>query len=529
MTKPSEQQIAPAQAELVSASLVEKDLSVSWDTIGSEYNWYRVESYCTPVECELMGVNSDRCPSMTVVSTVAARNLEDLCATLTSPSLNPPMRAKILSVQSYSRSLLKQNNSPDQCNVLEELEFCQIPECQDFCVDTGSSFVNSRNLADQESPPKPGFWDTRTSAVRRKVFNHPPRVSESKPSLDNSLFSLEGESFSYEGSGGVETSGSSYVTSPFWSFIGSGSAYVFGSLFMSFEHESEGSASISGSALDLRASFVYLPSGSVMVFGSACCASPSYEYVGSGGIHLHGSVESPVVDMGVFVVQMEAGAFAFDLGYEYTESSSLSPLSISDFTVSACGCQLIGPIVFLRHNLQKSEFFSEFLSSGGLSFPQLMSMRYREDDSSWRFLERMSGKAIDLAVSSTLQCLSDVWRLDFGVDDGVKRTRIILDMPFDMICTQNMKSTSMLFYFSSFVSEVGSGERIPATNPVRSRSLQVYGKVDSFVDGIFVPETVYYDGLGIFADSYWSYAPLELEINPPSRRGTKTVDLSWVI
>jgi hypothetical protein len=87
----------------------------------------------------------------------------------------------------------------------------------------------------------------------------------------------------------------------------------------------------------------------------------------------------------------------------------------------------------------------------------------------------------------------------------------------------------MIFYFSSFVSQVGSGERIPATNPVRSKSLKVYGKVDSFVDGVFVPETVYYDGLGIFADSYWSYAPFELEINPPSRRGTKTVDLSWVI
>lgn len=532
MTKSKHHPQVDYSVDIKASSLVEKDLIVSWDTIGSEYDWYRVESICTPVNCELMGVDSDRCPSMTVVSTVVAQNLEELCTSLAFPKLNAPMSAKVLSVQRYSRSYLKQNNSPDQCNVLEDVEFCQIPECQDFCVEISSSFTApeiwlDHSMVDQE--PNRGFWNKGAFPIAKKKFpivpDH-PSVQKEEPEF---VSALDGESFLFEGSGSIGLSGFSYTISPFWSFNGSGTVQAGGSLFISFEYEAQGFASLSGSASDLTIGIDLDTSGSVVVSGSSCCVSPSYNLVASGGLHISGSSEEPLLDMGIFEVQFEASAAAFDMGYEYMESAESSPLSISDFTVSACGCQSIGPIMLLRHNLLRSEFFHRFVSSENISFPDQIPMRYREQDNSWTFYQYMSGRQGTLAISSSFACLSDSWRLDFGADSGLKRTRIVIDIPFDIVCSGVLRPLPMLFYFSSFSSEIGSGERIPAVNPIRKKSLTVYGRMDSFVDGIFVPETVYYDELGMFSDPYWSYAPFELRINPPSRSGTKTIDLTWVI
>lgn len=531
MTKSTEDPQGDEPAHIVAYSLVEKDLTVSWDTVGSEYDWYRVESVCTPVECISMGVESDKCPSMTVVSTVVARNLEELCESLAFPKINAPMSAKILSVQRYSRSYLKQNNQPDQCNVLEDVEFCQIPECQDFCIDTSSSLIGPQAwlghlIHDQE--PRRGFWrNGGYPAANLRPKKATVNNGASKKAV-GFFSSLESESFLYEGHGSVGLSGFSYVVSPFWSFEGSGSIRASGSLFLSFEHESQGSVHLSGSASDLKMSIELLGSGSIVVFGHSRSASPSYNLSASGGFYLYGSAKSPML-AGVFDVRFEASVSAFDMGYEYLDDLRPSPISISDFTVSACGCQSIGPIVLLRHNLQRSEIFHRFVSSENISFPDQMPMRYREEDNSWRFYQSMTGRSGSLSVSSSLACSTDSWRLDFGVNDELKRTRISLDMPFDMVCSGVMNPLSMIFYFSSFSSEDGSGQRIPAVNPVKSKSIRVYGKVDSFVDGVFVPETVYYDEVGLFSDSYWSYAPFELRINPPANKLTKTVKLDWVI
>jgi len=532
MTKSIKSPQIDRSSDAFAMSLVEKDLSVSWDTVGSEYDWYRVESICTPVECISMGVESDKCPSMTVVSTVVAQNLEELCVSLSEPKVNSPMSAKVLSVQKYSRSYLKQNNQPDQCNILEDVEFCQIPECQEFCVETSSSFVfdkiwSNHLIHDQE--PKRGFWRRGGYPKPRhgRKDNLPKKTVLREP--DGELKSLDGDSLFYEGYGSVIFSGASYLVSPSWSFLGSGSLQASGSMFLSFDYESQGYMSFLGYASDLKMSASFSTSGTILFSGSACCVSPSYNFLSSGSLVLSGSGQSPAIDMGVFTAACEVSATAFDMGYEYIDGFQSSPLSISDFTVSSCGCQEIAPILLLRHNLQKSTFFHRFVSSENIQFPEQIPMRYRKEDDSWRFYERMSGRDGTLSVSSSFSCLSDSWRIDFGLDDDLKRTRITLDIPFDIICSGVMRSFSMLFYFSSFSSESGYGERIPAVNPIKSKSITVYGKVDSFVDGVFVPETVYYDHMGIFSDSFWSYAPFELRMNPPSKKLTKTIYLSRII
>ena len=531
----SEKSIPQSQGEypILASSLVEKDLSLSWDTIGAEYSWYRVESYCTPVDCESMGVDSNKCPSMTIVSTVVAQNLADLCESMSSPKVNPPMAAKILSVRRYSRSFIKQNNTPDQCNVLEDLDFCQIPECQEFCLDEGTNLLGEQDWPTKYSSKSlkfdGGFWERRASLPRPR--KNESIVARSEDELGDPVGSLylEGDSFNFDGSGGVGFYGASFVVSPVWLFEGSGAVSVYGSLFIHFDHDPSGGVSLLGSHLDLRTRFDYESHGFVAVHGSSSNASPSFVFSSGGSIQVSGSALSPTLDMGTFTIRGRADAFAFDMGYEYIEDLNSLPLSISDFSVSACGCQAIGPNLVLRHNLQRSSEFDRFLSSGGLSLPSLTPMRYRSGDSSWRFVERIYGRSSEWVLAASFECMSDTWRFDFSVGGNDKRTRIVLDIPSDIVCYENMRPISMAIYFASFSSNIGAGERIPATTPVRSNSLKVYGKLDPFVNGIFVPGALYYDGLGLFADSYWSYAPLELDINPPSKSGASLVDLSWVI
>jgi len=115
--------------------LAEKEISFEWNTGEGEYYWYRVEGECGKINCENSGVDSSQCNQMTFVTVVSARNVSEVCDALNSPRINPPVNLRVAFIKKYSRPVLKGSVPDDQCNTLEEQEFCHIPECLDYCID----------------------------------------------------------------------------------------------------------------------------------------------------------------------------------------------------------------------------------------------------------------------------------------------------------------------------------------------------------------------------------------------------------
>jgi hypothetical protein len=66
---------------------------------------------------------------------VPAKNIAGLCDQLQSPAINPPVNMRISSIKRYSRPVTKSISNPDQCNILEEKDFCHVPECSFYCID----------------------------------------------------------------------------------------------------------------------------------------------------------------------------------------------------------------------------------------------------------------------------------------------------------------------------------------------------------------------------------------------------------
>lgn len=118
---------------------LEVDLTTSWNIGENAYYWYRIESECGSVTCDEFGIEHRDCKKMTLVTTVSARSVAELCQIISNPRTNAPVTTRISSIKRYGRPMFRDQIQPEQCNTLEEVEFCHIPECLDYCVDPSPS------------------------------------------------------------------------------------------------------------------------------------------------------------------------------------------------------------------------------------------------------------------------------------------------------------------------------------------------------------------------------------------------------
>lgn len=535
-----------ADPPLSSMAAVEAELPVSWNAGAGPFYWYRVEGVCEEPTCENMGIGYD-CPRMTVITTVAARSLTELCEILATPRVNAPLITKIHTVMRYGRPVFKRDIQTGECNTLQELEFCQVPECLDYCPATPAGYMPLAvpriapvfptilsPLSDYDFGVEQfGFPMLLESGEEFIMESGDPMLGEMPAPVPPSpgIF-ISGSAevhctfFAHDSFGSLSLGGSAYFVSPRGTFQGSGGVEISGSVRIVSKATASGGMSVSGSALrSVRIPFS--ASGGISLSGSSENVSPSHSYDGSGSVVLGGSASTTFSSLGGFSATAEATATAFGFGYEYVESAAASTLTISDFSVSACGCANVAPTIPLRHNLLMSDAFSGFLSAGGISYPETVTLRYRPSDSSWNSVELLNGRNSSWAVSMSFACQSESWRLSLGLTDGSKKTSLILDIPADLLCGGGFVSTSVAAYFSQY-SVGASGDGIDVVDPARKRAVPISGGVEAFVDGVFVPQTVYYDGLGLFKGMFWDSSPLEVDLNLVARNKSTLMETSWV-
>lgn len=380
---------------------LEVDLQTSWNAGEGVYHWYRVEGECGPVTCDRINVRHGDCGRMTFVTMISARSLDELCDAMSNPRFNAPVDLKVTKIHRHSRPVFKNQAEPDQCNELQQVEFCHIPECMKFCEErpSGSSLLNSVLEAAESAPAQ-------------------------EPEVD---------------------------------------------------------------------------------------------------------VSAAAHDDGVLIAGASMSAEAFGLGYEYDSEASLPVVEPPAEVIAICGCSNAGLSISARHSLNRSAALARFLGSNGLSLPESLDLLYKSAESSWSHMSHLRGPNEYWTLLLEVACQTDLWRVSLCVRSGSSRTRLVVDVPAEIACRSAGPSGRMECYFDRTAQEVGSGRRIQVVSPPRAERFSAASAAEIYFEGIFVPHTVYYDELGIFADAFWDYSPLEISLNTVARNTSAVISLDGII
>lgn len=556
--------------------VLEKEIDFQWNVGEGEYYWYRVEGECGKVNCENSGIDADQCNNVTFVTVVSARNVSEVCEILKSPRLNPPVNLRIAFIRRFSRPVLKGSVPDDLCNTLQDQEFCQIPECLDYCIDEevvvpsymsmlSIDFLEFRDMSG-------GFFIRGSSETNRNRRYDPlfPLTSVSGSSLcgfglhpdSSGLMTFSGSSpiaissVVADCTGSMSFSGISRATSPSYNYSSSGSIQFSGSSFirvalefdlaqqsMGIESEygmeiaTEGDELIysdsdrvlylSGSA-ESRMSIGFFPSSMIEMGGMAGdYVSPGYFYRPAGGSSLLGEADRNFDGLGTLVVNSSMEMSCLDFSSDFNDLSYASRLTISDATVAPpCGCGPLGLSLTARHNLFGSSALNNFFRKNNKILPSSISMKYRSSDVSWQSNSHFSGANESFSILFSLACLSDVWRFTFSARKQSTRlslqSKFIVDIPSAYVCSDGRISTRI---------SLGVGSPAVVGIPVVSPPHTSFGNISQtsvVVDGLIFDYVVYYDEIGLFKDSYWTKTPFEVYIEPLSDVEMPLADLKSI-
>jgi hypothetical protein len=547
---------------------VEKTLESSWNTGEGEYYWYRVQGVCGSITCDDHGVSYDECEKMTFFTVVPARNIAGLCDQLQSPTINPPVNMRISSIKRYSRPVIKTFSNSDQCNILEEKDFCHVPECSSYCIDEYIAIEAGMDMSVVDSIYQVNMsggllirGNVQTDRYRFYEPEYPIIVFGGGSSLskDINFYSSGGLFLSggvyeriltyyefYSSSGGPLIGGSSTFATPRRStYVPIGGISFAGTVGFKAGVVPVGGFAISGSYLDSLYKVSFNPSGSIIISGTLFNhLSPGYFYTPRGGINVY--LESDSAEgfrrFGFQSLGIVPSLFSFNMGAsdfssELNELSYNTTLTISDQTISpSCGCGPLALSLNLSHNLSNSTAISNFIKRNGLNFPSNVSLRYRSGDSSWRSVLHFAGRGSDgffmeyWTIIFEFACGSDAWRFSFSTtvrnelrNEG--RTNFAIEIPVSEICTEG-RSTNIKLNINSGQFEPSTGKKFLATDKLsRQTTTKISRSVDCYVNGILNDYVVYYDNLDLFKNSYWNNIPLDITINPADTTQMPTVNL----
>ena len=522
---------------------VVKDLTSSWNTGAGDYYWYRIQGKCGKVTCDTHGVQTtDECKNMTFLTVVAARSLDEVCDILTNPTINPPANVRITSISKYSRPLEKSEKS-DECNVLEdEGDFCQIPECLEYCIDENTTEKIKLSMvvyeAVYERRMNGGLFVTGNAESNRFKYYTPefPLInitgssgfftksnfdSECSVSLSG-LAKIECNKRVFSSSGFVNLGGHPRIVSPVWSYSSLSSLYVSGSAKISRKQSFSGGFDISGACSYLLRPRISMQGGFELGGQIQDYRSPTYFYDCSGGLEVIGNAGLNFENIGLILFESNADMFASDISLDSEELRYSNTLTISQSTISpSCGCGPVGLSLSAGNNIQNSTLFADFLKSNSISYGNF-KMNYKESEKGWKSAQNFYGKnGEEWRFFHSLSCQDEFWKFSFSVkrkrrDINELQTKFIIDIPASVICDDNNISTNISLDIKSGQFRVSSGKQILVVSPETARPTtpDFIRGVDVSIDGIMNDYRVYYDDIGLFGNSYWNSYPFEVQINP---------------
>jgi hypothetical protein len=548
--------------------------------------------------------------NLQLLTAVVARDLEEVCSVLKSPKFGPRVDFQILSIKKYKEPITGGGINTE----LIDQEFCNVPECLEFCIDL--DFALETSLSQGKGPYRPFIFEMTAVMNMRNV--------ESTIQL-NITGSAQVLYLWYTSQGYKEISGSSLVVSPnyeynsylnlnisnelifsinpiissgyiilggitsdvvtpkryyepklnlipsslfeiryqqkydSYAFLSVGGGAIF-NIYSKFEYESEGQISLLGGYYQIINSYwQYQSDGFIDILNSNSQVISAYRaYVAQGSMTLSGnsnkigrclelsgnSIEISG-DSDVFITSafdfsgsIELGGISGDVvspnqrfesngdsllidggsDYNFTNIGLLvayanfysnysnasidnidyldgeSNLSITEGSVSTCGCLGLGLSITLNNNLAFAGVLSEFLLNNSLTIDSNLVLGYRKNTNSWFGSQNLKGKSNDNKDA--------FWQLIFEL----ACTNIIDNQVFDdyylkfSFIANYQKGTNR--YKTNFVININAND-ICADNGQLSTNIILNTNTSSvFVDGVDTTHSLY-DGVGLFTNDYW--------------------------
>jgi hypothetical protein len=309
-----------------------QDFSFFWDTGELRVLWYRIIGKGRDTQCPV--VSDDVCCQKYIMN-LHARTLSELCEKIKARKWKWP----IDSIEVFSRPARSVDVAEDEanginhdCNTLTPVEFCNIPECFDFCVDI-DAFESI------------GF----DMIVSRQKF------------------------FSYEAEGQVFISGNGLYESDTGVFF----------------DEGDGGILAAGDAEDTTASlgpghFNYTPQGQVTIGGTIDVVSSAYDYEASGAVFIFGTAGTSFSDKGRSETIMGVDMSLVDVEVFFTNDVDNQDLVVEETFVTRCDCAEISTEIDLGHNFAQNNVFAQFLVRNGLTIESPIGMRYNSVNNMWQ-------------------------------------------------------------------------------------------------------------------------------------------------
>jgi hypothetical protein len=225
-------------------------------------------------------------------------------------------------------------------------------------------------------------------------------------------------SFSYTASGG----------------LGSGSGFVYISNHYSYT-ASGGLGSGSGSRFSSPQCFLYIASGSLSVSGLSGYYTSDYGILASSG-----RVSMSIMDLGITFGE---------------QASNVLIPSTTEISTDCCSLLSLPQVLFVRHDLNRSDALTDFLNINGLVLPEIQTMMYSNQRKSWYGNLQLRGSSVDqaerqvwniifefgcLTENTTLGIPSDVWGFSIlvrrrGISSlRIEVSRLVLEFDSSQIC-----------------------------------------------------------------------------------------------
>lgn len=492
------------QLELTSewnlASTFDIEQDFLWDVESNVRYWFRIESECLPPECDWTDTdwNDPRCfgeghiqgepikYGTKYIQIFPARSVRNLCELISEP-INPfwvpSFRWRIKSITRYNLTMRKSDlldgEIPD-CITLTEEDFCNIPECMEFCLETP-------NVPNVSIGAHVGGVDTFLSYEGTGGF-----------ALVGGADHRGGTFFFYTGQGGVAFGGSSDAISPAYAYEAEGGVALGGGADVISEHyqyEAEGGIALGGSSIDL--------------------SIVSYE--AEGGIAFGGGSTSST-DWGILdTVSIGATTELLSLGGNFVfYDTGPTGLTIEDTEVRVpCGCDYLSLQLKMRNNWSETGVFSDFLQRNSTTFPDQIDLLYHAASHTWKKAYHYTGLSPDATTREQWDLL-----FQWSCTDEINGEELAGDVwKFAAQIRRKNLSTGQDFQ-SRLIFAVEKDKVCRADNLALAFSVDTETGMVTTSDGDVLDYVVLYDEVGLFRGPNWSKNPyLDITISEVEAEG----------
>jgi hypothetical protein len=323
-------------------------------------------------------------------------------------------------------------------------------------------------------------------------------------------------------SGGVEIRGAAIGKSSYWAAEGEGEAVTGGTARVrssNFHWQSEGDVTMS-SLNNMRASYSYNPAGGVSVggdytnlkrlgivasggvamTGNAFVRSSAFFWSGTFGVTLGGSADYRFSDFGTIEIFMGFDTTAEDMLVLFgTDSDNVAAIAAPTQTLTKCQCAGMPLTIPFNHNMFLNNKLAQFLKRNNIQVPTTGGLLYNRTNDSWQSNQHYRGFSPNNVTKELwniiyeLQCTNLIGGQVIGENVWKLSTLIVLK---DLVTLEEYDTRIVVGFLPDKVCKADE----PFRANITVDTLQGFAVIDP---NATVYQTLVYDDIGLFKNSYW--------------------------